>query len=227
MLGDFFLISAVGFMFDTTAAVARLLFKSILERFPSLPWVIPHMKAAVPYLAGRWEASHARGGLYDALPHPPSYYLERLFFDCLGFQPASLYCAEEVVGQRQFLFGTDYPLLPIHDPAHPASRKYALGPGCQGRRISSERQKNLPQDPIATDPRTQRILRIPNDLFPKAQCRSGNHPGFAGRRGGNSLRPPRNARLCHLGRPPGISPSGMWGFSMKRRPPKWLICMDA
>ena len=116
MLGDFFLISAVGFMFDTTAAVARLLFKRILERFPGLPWVIPHMKATVPYLAGRWEASHARGGLYDALPHPPSYYLERLFFDCLGFQPASLYCAEEVVGSGQFLFGTDYPFYQSMTP---------------------------------------------------------------------------------------------------------------
>ena len=79
MLEDFFLISAVGFMFDTTAAVARLLFKGVLERFPDLPSVIPHMGAIVPYLAGRWAASHARGGPYDALPHPPSYYLSASF----------------------------------------------------------------------------------------------------------------------------------------------------
>ncbi len=116
MLGDFFLISAVGFMFDTTAAVARLLFKGVLERFPDFPWVIPHMGATVPYLAGRWEASQARGGPYDALPHPPSYYLERLFYDCLGFQPASLRCAEEVVGSGRFLFGTDYPFYKSMTP---------------------------------------------------------------------------------------------------------------
>ena len=117
MLGDFFLISAVGFMFDTTAAVARLLFKGILDRFPDIPWIIPHMGAAVPYLAGRWGASFERGGPYDNLPHSPAYYLKRLYYDCLGYHSASLHCAEEVIGSEQFLFGTDYPFYKSMTPS--------------------------------------------------------------------------------------------------------------
>ena len=117
MLGDFFLISAVGFMFDTTAAVARLLFKGILERFPDIKFIAPHMGAAVPYLAGRWESAFSRGGPYTDLPHPPTHYLKRLYYDCLGFQAPSLRCAEEVIGCDRFLFGTDYPFHKSMTPA--------------------------------------------------------------------------------------------------------------
>ncbi|MFQ5914463.1 MAG: amidohydrolase family protein [Nitrospinota bacterium] len=120
MLGDFFLISAVGFMFDTTAAVARLLFKGVLERFPEIRFIIPHMGATVPYLAGRWESAYSRGGpAQEQISHPPSYYLKRLHYDCLGFQPASLRCAQEVIGCGRFLFGTDFP---FHKSMKPAMR---------------------------------------------------------------------------------------------------------
>lgn len=117
-LGDFFLIAAVGFMFDTTAAVARLLFKGVLERFPEIRFIVPHMGATVPYLAGRWESAYARGGpAKDLVPHPPSHYLRRLHYDCLGFQPASLRCAREVLGCDRFLFGTDFPFHKTMTPA--------------------------------------------------------------------------------------------------------------
>jgi aminocarboxymuconate-semialdehyde decarboxylase len=118
MLKDFYLISSVGFMFDTTIAVARLLFKGVFERFPDIRFIIPHMGGTVPYLAGRWESTYKRGGpSQEHISQPPSYFLKRLYYDCIGFQPASLRCSQEVIGVDRFMYGTDYPFQKSMKPA--------------------------------------------------------------------------------------------------------------
>ena len=56
--------SLLDYPFDTTKAVANLLFTGALERFPHIPFILSHAGGAVPYLAWRL-------GIYLERQHPP------------------------------------------------------------------------------------------------------------------------------------------------------------
>ena len=47
------LVGALGLMFDTTIALARIILSGILDRYPALNIVCPHVGGALPYLVGR------------------------------------------------------------------------------------------------------------------------------------------------------------------------------
>ena len=54
-LGRYDLTWLVGFMFDTTLAVTRMVFDGFLDRYPNLKVIVAHGGAAMPYLVGRFE----------------------------------------------------------------------------------------------------------------------------------------------------------------------------
>src|SRR3990172_4253425 len=47
------LITLLGYLFDTTLLVAKLVYEGVLERLPNLRVVTSHLGGAIPYLAGR------------------------------------------------------------------------------------------------------------------------------------------------------------------------------
>ena len=47
------LIASVGFMFDTSLAVSRMIFDGFFDRYPKLKLVASHGGATLPYIAGR------------------------------------------------------------------------------------------------------------------------------------------------------------------------------
>ena len=51
------LASTVGFMFDTTLAIARMIFDGFLDRYSKLKIIASHAGATLPYLAGRMDRS--------------------------------------------------------------------------------------------------------------------------------------------------------------------------
>ena len=51
------LASTVGFMFDTTLAITRMIFDGFLDRYPNLKIIAAHAGATAPYLAGRMDRS--------------------------------------------------------------------------------------------------------------------------------------------------------------------------
>jgi len=70
----------VGFMFDTTLAVARMCFDGLLGEFPDIRWIVAHLGGAVPYLMERmdngWRDFPECRAQIDELP---STYLKRLY----------------------------------------------------------------------------------------------------------------------------------------------------
>jgi aminocarboxymuconate-semialdehyde decarboxylase len=51
------------------------------------------------------------------LPHPPSHYLRRIFFDSLVYDGAILRHLVEIAGASQVVLGTDYPFdMGVGDP---------------------------------------------------------------------------------------------------------------
>ncbi len=106
---------ALGFPFETAAAIARLILSGVLDRFPALRMVVAHAGGVLPYLAGRLDACVAADRHSPVrLRHAPSAYLGRLYYDAIGYQTATLACLASVVGADRILFGTDHPFFPPH-----------------------------------------------------------------------------------------------------------------
>jgi aminocarboxymuconate-semialdehyde decarboxylase len=100
----------VGFVADTTLIVASMIFSGFAERFPRVRLILPHLGGTLPYLAGRLDIGYrAYPECRSNLPHPPSHYLRRLYYDTVSFHVPSLRCAIATAGADRLVLGTDYP----------------------------------------------------------------------------------------------------------------------
>jgi aminocarboxymuconate-semialdehyde decarboxylase len=107
---QFNLIASVGFMFDTSLAVSRMIFDGFLERYQNLKLIAAHGGGALPYLAGRLDIC------FDNMPaarvkisQPPSTYLQRIYYDTVVFRQDALAMCLAVAGADRVLYGSDYP----------------------------------------------------------------------------------------------------------------------
>ncbi|HVS80556.1 MAG TPA: amidohydrolase family protein, partial [Pyrinomonadaceae bacterium] len=86
----------VGFMFDTTLAVARMCFDGMFREFPDIRWIVAHLGGAVPYLMERmdngWRDFTECRAKIDELP---STYLKKLYYDTVNFNPHMLNMVRE------------------------------------------------------------------------------------------------------------------------------------
>lgn len=102
----------IGFMFDTTLAVARMCFDGMLREFPDIRWIVAHLGGAVPYLMERmdngWRDFPECRAKIDELP---SVYLKRLYYDTVNFNPHMLSMVREMIGSDHMVMGSDYPHL--------------------------------------------------------------------------------------------------------------------
>ena len=102
----------VGFMFDTTLAVARMCFDGMFRDFPDIRWIVAHLGGAVPYLMERmdngWRDFVECRAHIDELP---SVYLKRLYYDTVNFNPHMLMMVRNMIGADHMVMGSDYPHL--------------------------------------------------------------------------------------------------------------------
>ena len=104
------LIASVGFMFDTSLSVSRMIFDGFLERYPSLKIIAAHGGGALPYLAGRLDICFDNmPACRERISKRPSSYLKRIYYDSVVFQQESLELAIKVGGADKVLYGSDYP----------------------------------------------------------------------------------------------------------------------
>jgi len=105
--------SNVGFIFETTRTVAQMVFKGIFEKYSDLIFILPHSGGSIPFLYPRWDMfyrSRADSHPLKKLPHPPSHYLKRFFYDtALSYHTSSLKCTAALAGTGHMIFGTDCP----------------------------------------------------------------------------------------------------------------------
>ncbi len=117
-LSRFYFNNVVGNPFDTSLALHYLIFDGVLERHPRLKIIAVHGGGFLPAYSGRID--HAWGARSDCrgdLPHPPSTYLKRIYFDSVVFTPHQLDNLIKVFGASQILMGTDYPYdMAEYDP---------------------------------------------------------------------------------------------------------------
>lgn len=128
---EYVLGPVVGFMFDTTLAVARMCFDGMFRDFPDIRWIVAHLGGAVPYLMERMD-----NGWRDfpecraKIEELPSAYLKRLYYDTVNFNPHMLMMVRDMIGADHMVMGSDYPHLL----------------GSIERAVSSIETLNIPQD---------------------------------------------------------------------------------
>ncbi len=109
-LERFYFSNVIGNPLETTLALHYLIFDGVLERHPKLKIIAVHGGGYLASYSGRIDhAWGARTDCHGDLPHPPSTYLKRVFFDTVVFTPTQLDGLIKTFGADQLLMGTDYP----------------------------------------------------------------------------------------------------------------------
>ncbi|MDQ2586730.1 amidohydrolase family protein [Saccharothrix yanglingensis] len=100
----------VDFVADTTRAVANLLFRGALRRFPRIRFVLAHGGGTIPFLVGRLEL--ARTWVLPGQDGSVGEELGRLYYETAqSSTAAALACVDAVAEPGHVLFGTDFPFM--------------------------------------------------------------------------------------------------------------------
>lgn len=104
-------IPMLGYPFDTTICLTKIVWSGLLDKMPDLKIIAAHMGGFVPYFLERIEHSWS---LYSSkYPYHgkerPGYYLKKIFYDTVNFHTPSLLAGFLTFGASNLLFGTDYP----------------------------------------------------------------------------------------------------------------------
>ena len=117
-LSRFYFNNVIGNPLETTIALHYLIFDGVLERHPNLKILAVHGGGYLPSYAGRIDhAWGARSDSHGQLPHPPTSYMKKLYFDTVVFTPHQLQELVRIYGADRILMGTDYPFdMADYDP---------------------------------------------------------------------------------------------------------------
>lgn len=101
----------LGFEFDIMLSATRLAYSGVLERFPELHFVISHLGAGIPFVAGRIDRGYHDPTCGIKTKKPTSAYLKDLYCDTVSFYQPALKMAYRFYGAERMVLGSDFPLL--------------------------------------------------------------------------------------------------------------------
>jgi len=108
-VSKYYLGNLIGNPLDTTIALTNLIFGGVLERFPNLKIVAAHGGGYLPSYFPRTTHGHQVRPEAQTIPHPPEYYLHKLYIDNLVFEEQQVTHLVRVMGATNVVLGTDYP----------------------------------------------------------------------------------------------------------------------
>lgn len=112
----YWIFSIFGWPYETTAAMTRLVFSGILEKYPNLKFITHHCGGMVPYfeqrIVGAYDYAEVclKAKYKRALTRPPIEYFRKFYADTAIYgNTPGLMCAYSFFGVEHLLFGTDMP----------------------------------------------------------------------------------------------------------------------
>ncbi|MGI0092316.1 MAG: amidohydrolase family protein [Nitrososphaerales archaeon] len=119
---EYDLMHVLGWPFETSLTMARLVLSGTMATNPNLRVVAHHLGAMIPFFAGRINESYDKEmslarpdqkfdqvkGKGPAIEHFDGFYLDT----AIGGNKAAIECACQVFGTKKIIFGTDYPFGP-------------------------------------------------------------------------------------------------------------------
>jgi uncharacterized protein len=105
-----------GWPYETTAAMSRLVFSGVLEKYPNLKFITHHCGGMIPFYAARMaqfqdtDEMMRKSKTKQVLSKSPAEYFKMFYADtALGGNSPALMCAHAFFGVDHILFGTDLP----------------------------------------------------------------------------------------------------------------------
>jgi aminocarboxymuconate-semialdehyde decarboxylase len=133
---------SVGFMFDTSLAITRMIFEGFFDQYPRLKLIASHGGGTLPYLVGRFEkGDEVEIPQRRQMKRKPTDYLRHIYYDSITYQPGPLQYLISVVGAEQVMLGTDWPHQ-VHD-VKGAFANSALLPFSQCRAIRGDNAQRV------------------------------------------------------------------------------------
>ena len=109
-LTQHFLTNIIGNPLDTTVALAHIVFGGVLERHPRLKIVVAHGGGYMGHYPARMDHGYkVRPECHDHITRPPSYYMKKIYYDTMVFDPKQLEHLVNLWGADHVVIGTDYP----------------------------------------------------------------------------------------------------------------------
>ena len=119
---------SVGFMFDTTLAVTRMIFEGFFDQYPNLRLIASHGGGTLPYLVGRFEkGDEVEIPSRRQMLRKPTDYLRHIYYDSITYDLRSLKYLVSIVGVDHVMLGTDWPHQ-VHDTKGAFANSAALPP---------------------------------------------------------------------------------------------------
>jgi aminocarboxymuconate-semialdehyde decarboxylase len=109
-MARFQLTASIGFTFDTSLAIARMIYDGFFERFHQLRIIAAHGGGALPYLISRMDQCYANiPACREKIARRPSEYLPMICADAVVFSPELLDLCVKTFGADNLMYGSDYP----------------------------------------------------------------------------------------------------------------------
>jgi aminocarboxymuconate-semialdehyde decarboxylase len=129
----FQLTASIGFTFDTSLAVSRMIYDGFFDRYPKLKIIAAHGGGALPYLIARMDQCFDNiPACREKISTRPSTYVPRILADAVVFAPEVLDLCLKVFGADNVLYGSDYPHT-IGDMPGCLERVNGLGNGARDK----------------------------------------------------------------------------------------------
>lgn len=107
---EYEMTSTLGNMFEDTTALTRIIMAGMLDEFPSLKLVCPHLGGTLPYIIGRLDHQIQvlrRGPRH--LKRTPIEYLRQVWLDAVSPLPLAMKFVYDLLGPERLLFASDHP----------------------------------------------------------------------------------------------------------------------
>ena len=112
----FYIYQMFGWPYETTAAMVRLVFSGVFDKFPGIKFITHHCGAMIPYFSERlvvgqdYAETNLQAKWKRALNKPPIDYFRMFYADtALNGNAAALTCGYEFFGAEHIVFATDFP----------------------------------------------------------------------------------------------------------------------
>jgi aminocarboxymuconate-semialdehyde decarboxylase len=107
----YYLHNLIGMVNETAIAIASVIYGGLLETYPNLRLCFAHAGGTYPFIQGRLDQGYRvrPEECGAAIPHPPSHYLGKLYFDSISFSDSALRFLADLVGSDHMVIGSDYP----------------------------------------------------------------------------------------------------------------------
>ena len=150
------MFSLFGWPYDTTSAIARLVFSGIMEKYPNLKVLTHHLGGMVPFYAERirqFTQVMRIGEQKPFLKKDAIVYFRMFYADTAIYgNPAALMCGHAFFGADRILFGIDFPL---GDTEHGDRNYRQTINAIEQMAISEEDKKKIYED------NARKLMRLP------------------------------------------------------------------